>query len=129
LAPRSACTGLIIAKPAGRRDVYMSQVRNDPGAIERLARHGREVEADDPTFQSRAIGTSAVSGLVPPQYLTDLWAQLARAGRPVADLCTRLPLPPDGMSVNFSRITTGTTAAIQASEGASVSNTDATTHF
>jgi HK97 family phage major capsid protein len=111
--------------PSFIRDVYMSQVRNDPGAIERLARHGREVEADDPTFQSRAIGTSAVSGLVPPQYLTDLWAQLARAGRPVADLCTRLPLPPDGMSVNFSRITTGTTAAIQASEGASVSNTDA----
>jgi hypothetical protein len=66
-----------------------------------------------------------VVGLVPPQYLAEQYAELARAGRPAADACTKLPLPPEGMTVNISRITTGTSAAIQASEGASLSATDA----
>jgi HK97 family phage major capsid protein len=110
--------------PGFMRDIYLHQIKGDPVAGERLARHGHEVETDDPTWQARAIGTGAVSGLVPPQYLTDLWAQLARAGRPVANLCTPMPLPADGVTINVSRITTGSAAAVQATENTAVSSQD-----
>jgi HK97 family phage major capsid protein len=113
--------------PSFFRDLALSQVFRDPSATERLARHQHEMTVDGRpgTRQERAIGTGAVTGLVPPAYLAERYAELARAGRPAADACTKLPLPEQGMTVNISRITTGTSAAIQASEGASVSATDA----
>jgi len=70
-------------------------------------------------------GTTAnYAGLVMPQYLTQLAAELARAGRPFADQCTNLPLPDDGMTINISRVTTGSSAAAQAAENNAVSETD-----
>ena len=108
------------------RDLALGQVFQDPAAQQRLSRHARETEVDGLAGpQQRAIGTGAVSGLVPPQYLVEQFAELARAGRPVANAVTALPLPPDGMTVNISRITTGTSAASQASENAGVSETNA----
>jgi HK97 family phage major capsid protein len=109
------------------RDLAMGQVLRDPGALDRLARHSREIEVDMPAVgqQQRAIGSGAVTGLVPPAYLTAQFAELARAGRPVANACTGLPLPPEGMTVNISRITTGTSAASQSTENSAVSQTDA----
>ena len=107
-------------------DLARSQVFRDPSATERLARHQHEMTVDGrPGSQERAIGTGAVTGLVPPAYLAQQYAELARAGRPAADACTKLPLPDQGMTVNISRITTGTSAAIQATEGAGVSETNA----
>jgi HK97 family phage major capsid protein len=113
-------------RPGFYRDLALGQVFQDPAAGQRLARHAREVEVDGAAgVQMRAIGTGAVAGLTPPQYLVDQFAELARAGRPVASAVTSLPLPEDGMSVNLSRITTGTSTASQASENAAVSQTDA----
>jgi HK97 family phage major capsid protein len=113
-------------EPSFFRDLALSQVFRDPAATERLARHQHEMTVDGrPGTQQRAIGSSAVVGLVPPQYLAEQYAELARAGRPVADACTKLVLPAEGLTVAISRITTGTSAAIQASEGAGVSETNA----
>jgi HK97 family phage major capsid protein len=112
--------------PSFFKDLALSQVFRDPSATERLARHQNEMAVDGRpgTQQQRAIGTAAVVGLVPPQYLAERYAELARAGRPAADACTKLPLPEQGMTVNISRITTGTSVAVQASEGAAVSETN-----
>jgi HK97 family phage major capsid protein len=110
--------------PSYLRDLVAHQLSRDPAAGERLARHGREVETDDPTFTARAVNTGAVSGLVPPQYLVELFAEYARAGRPVANLCQPLPLPDHGLSVNISRITTPTTVGVQTAENAGISNQD-----
>lgn len=96
---------------------------NDPRADERIRQHMREVDADG--VEVRDVGTGAFAGLVVPQYLTDLVAPVRRAGRPTADIANSHELPPDGMTVNISRITTGTSAAIQATENAGVSETDA----
>lgn len=93
---------------------------NDPAAAERLARH-----QSAHTPQERAIGTGAVVGLVPPEYLTDLVAPLARNTRPLANAVRALPLPDTGMTVNISRVTTGTSADVQATENSAVSETDA----
>lgn len=111
-------------RPTFLQDLYRSQVQRDPSASERLARHGAEVEVEHPDFTKRAAGTGAVSGFVPPQYLVDLWAELARAGRPVADLCTTLPLPETGMTFSVPRITTGTATGVQTAENTTVSSTD-----
>lgn len=92
---------------------------HDPSAAERLRRHQAQAEVE-----TRDVGTGAFAGLVVPQYLTDLVAPVRRAGRPVANIAARHPLPPSGMTVNISRITTGATATAQASENAAVSETD-----
>lgn len=103
----------------------------DYEAQARLARHMVEERVErgdqlvrDADQQQRAAGTGAFAGLVVPQYLTDLYAPAAAARRPFADACRPHELPPQGMTVNISRITTATSTALQASENTAVSETD-----
>lgn len=100
------------------QDMYMSQAYGDIEATERLRSH-----RDEMAVEHRAGTTASMSGLVVPQYLTQLAADLARAGRPFADQCTQLPLGNDGMTINIGRVTTGATAAVQAAENDAVSET------
>ena len=101
------------------QDMYNSQFNGDIDASDRIRRHREEM-----AIEHRDGTTASYAGLVVPQYLTQLAAELSRAGRPFADQCTNLPLPDSGMSINISRGTTGSSAAAQASENAAVSETD-----
>ena len=103
------------------KDAFNAQFKQDFSAQDRLARHMREEEVE------RRDGTTAnFEGLVVPQYLTDLAAPLARAGRPTADFATnKIALPAAGMTLNISRMTTGTSTAIQQTQATDVSETDA----
>lgn len=108
--------------PSFLKDLYAVQVKNDPQAGERLSRHGREVEA---TMSVRAgVDTSTVPSFVPPSYVVDLFADYARAGRPVANLLTSLPLPPTGLTVTIPKVTTPTTVGVQSTENTALSNQD-----
>ena len=100
------------------KDFIDSVVSKDVAASERIQRHQQEM------VLTRDGTTASFAGLVVPQYLTDLAAPLARAGRPFADQCRNLPLPDSGMTLNISRVTTGSTAAIQATENSAISETD-----
>jgi HK97 family phage major capsid protein len=103
------------------KDAFAAKFSNDYSAQERLARHTREEEVE-----RRDVGTGNFAGLVIPQYLVDLAAPLARAGRPTADFATnKMVLPPAGMTLNISRMTTGTSTAVQAAENDAVSETNA----
>jgi HK97 family phage major capsid protein len=103
------------------KDAFTAKFSNDYAAQERLARHTREEEVE-----RRSVGTGNFAGLVIPQYLVDLAAPLARAGRPTADFATnKMLLPAAGMTLNISRMTTGTSTAIQAAENDAISNTNA----
>lgn len=103
------------------KDAFTAKFSNDYAAQERLARHTREEEVE-----RRSVGTGNFAGLVIPQYLVDLAAPLARAGRPTADFATnKMALPAAGMTLNISRMTTGTSTAVQAAENDAVSNTNA----
>lgn len=104
------------------RDAWASQRRG--ARIERMDRHLSEVRVDQGQYLERANGTANWSGLAVPQYLTDLFAPVARTGRPLADVCRRHDLPPVGMTVNIGRGTTGTSTAVQASQGDPVSETN-----
>lgn len=104
-------------------DAYRSQ-RGDFEARERLERHGREMVAAGELPESRDVGTGAFGALVVPQYLTELYAEVARAGRPTANVVRSLPLPDEGMTLNIPRGTTGTATAEQSSENTAVQETD-----
>lgn len=109
--------------PDGKNNFLMdaySAHRGNPAAIERIRQHNHEEQVE-----RRDIGTSAMTGLVVPQYLVDLVAPKARAGRPYAEICDKQPLPADGMTINISKITTGTATAIQATENSSIQETNA----
>ncbi len=106
-------------------DVVRGTLFNDFAAGERLARHMHEERVERPEYLERAVGTGAFTGLVVPQYLTDLYAPATAALRPFADICNSHELPPDGMTVNISRITTATSVALQATENTAVSETNA----
>ena len=128
--PKNTATTKIVSEPrtytpeSGASfiaDAFNAQFRNDYAANERLARHTREE-----SIERRDVGTANFSGLVIPQYLVDLAAPFARAGRPTADFATnKHALPAAGMTLNISRMTTGTSTAIQASENSAVSETNA----
>jgi HK97 family phage major capsid protein len=105
-------------------DVARTHLGIDPAASERLARHMTEEHVERAEFFQRAAGTGAFAGLVVPQYLTDLYAPAAKASRPFADICNPHDLPPEGMVVNISRITTATSTAVQSSENSAVSETN-----
>jgi hypothetical protein len=110
------------------RDLATQFLYNDPGAAERLNRHmaeerverGAQIEG----MLDRAAGTGAFAGLTVPQFLTDFYAPAARALRPLADAMRKHDLPSQGMTVNISRITTGTSVAVQAAENTGVSETN-----
>ncbi|QFZ75093.1 hypothetical protein GFH48_19090 [Streptomyces fagopyri] len=105
-------------------DVSRQFLYQDVEASHRLAQHMREERVERAEYMKRAVGTGAFAGLTVPQYLTDLYAPATANLRPFADACNRHDLPDSGMSVNISRITTGSSAALQASENAGVSETD-----
>lgn len=110
-------------------DMYRARFMGDTEAAQRLQRHGaqqlvmwRDRGIDT---QLRDVGTPAFAGLTVPQYLIDQFAPLARAGRPYANSVMGMQLPSSGMTLNISRLTTGTAVAAQANENAAVQETDA----
>jgi len=99
-------------------DAYNAQFNNDFAARERLARHMSEEKVE-----RRDVTSANFAGLVVPQYLTDLAAPYARAGRPVADAARKHELPAAGLTLNISKVTTGSAVA-QQTEGAAVQETN-----
>lgn len=106
------------AKTSFFRDAYNAQFNSDAGAQERLNRHMAEEQ-----IERRDVGSAAFAGLMVPQFLTDLAAPFARAGRPFADAVRKLELPPEGLTLSISKVTTGSAVA-QQTEGAAVQETN-----
>ena len=100
------------------RDAFAAQVLGDFDARERISRHLQEEK-----IEKRDVGTGAFAGLVVPQFLTDLAAPFARAGRPFADVVRKHPLPQSGMVLSISKVTTGSAVAEQ-TEGSAVQETN-----
>jgi hypothetical protein len=113
--------------PKGSRfllDVARGFQGRDPSANERLARHQREFEVDNPRLAMRAASTSgSFAGLIVPQFLTEMYAPLARQMRPLADCMNHHDLPNEGMTVNVPLLSTGTSVGIQSPENNAGSST------
>ena len=100
------------------RDAYSAQFNNDFQAQERLARHMQEERVE-----RRDVTSANFAGLMVPQFLTDLAAPFARAGRVAADLARKHQLPAQGLTLSISKVTTGSATALQ-TEGAAVQETN-----
>jgi len=105
-------------------DISRQFLHQDVEAASRLSRHMAEERVERAEYLNRAVGTGAWTGLTVPQYLTDMYAPATAALRPFADICNKHPLPDSGMSVNISRVTTASTAALQANQNDAVSETN-----
>ncbi len=104
-------------------DVAASFVGNHDAQM-RLNSHMAEERVERGDVLNRASGTGAFTGYVVPQYLVDMNVAAVTPARPFADICAKHVLPETGMTVNLSRITTGTSVDDQSAENAPVSETD-----
>jgi HK97 family phage major capsid protein len=111
-------------------DAFRAQMMGDVTSRQRLERHMQEVivEREAPARQgdpqTRAVSTGSFGGLIVPQYLIGLAARVMRAGRPIANVVARLPLPEQGMTLSIPRGTTGAAVSSQATENSALQNTD-----
>lgn len=105
------------------RDLFAARQNGDRQASERLRRN------DAQTVEKRALTTAAGAGgeFAPPLWLVDEFVALARAGRVFADSLHPGVLPAGVSSINLPKVASGTSEAVQASENATVSQTDLTT--
>lgn len=91
-------------------------------AVDRIERHMREAR-----IEQRDITSSTLNGLIPPQYILDQAAALARSGSPFANIIPTFALPDTGMTVYVTRITTGTQVNVQTENNASAETDIVTT--
>lgn len=100
------------------RDAFAAQFMNDYAANERLARHMNEERVE-----RRDVTSANFAGLIVPQFLTNLAAPFARAGRPFLNAARKHQLPNEGLTISISKVTTGSATAVQ-TEGAAVQETN-----
>ncbi len=110
------------------KDLALAQTQGDFEARERLNRHAEEVRVEPEYQEFRDLNRADGSGghFVPPAFLMGQWIELARAGRPTANLFNTLPLPPGTDSINIPRVLTGTATAIQPADNDPVQEVDLT---
>jgi len=99
-------------------DAFRAQIMNDYDAQQRISRHMNEEK-----IERRDVTSTNFAGLVVPQFLTDLAAPFARAGRPFLDVARKHTLPDAGLTLSISKVTTGSATAVQ-TEGAAVQETN-----
>jgi HK97 family phage major capsid protein len=99
-------------------DAFRAQVLGDYDARERLSRHMNEERVE-----RRDVTSANFAGLIVPQFLTELAAPFARAGRPFLDVARKHALPAEGLTISISKVTTGSATAVQ-TEGAGVQETN-----
>jgi len=123
--------------------------RGNPGeARARLERHATEMDVElarrsakrsteqraavqGASFERRAAGSTTGSAgyFIPPLWLEDQWIKYLRFGRPFVNSLRQVDLPEGTNSINIPSVTTGTSAAIQTADNASVSSTDLVASF
>jgi HK97 family phage major capsid protein len=110
------------------RDLAAANIQGDYEARERLQRHAEEVKVEPEYKEYRDLNRADGSGgaFVPPAWLMGQYIELARAGRPTANLFNTQPLPPGTDSINIPRVLTGTATAVQPQDNDPVQEVDLT---
>lgn len=106
--------------------------RGDSEARERLERNQKAVLDKLGEAEGRDLDSTTAAGgaFLPPIYLSELWVDVARGGRPFADALAAagqaMPLPDLGLSITLPSMDTGATVSEEV-DNAAVSETDAAT--
>jgi HK97 family phage major capsid protein len=109
-------------------DLYRSTKGSDPASRERLNRHAAH------QGETRAVGNTNAAGgsggeWAPPEWMINEWVNLIRPGRILANLFSHEDVPFGISSLNYPKLLTGTTVAIQSTQNTALSSTDPTTGF
>lgn len=96
---------------------------DNPGAKERLERHGEEMRADK-EMRDVVSTDPGTASFIPPLYMGTEWIDKEVAGRPFADAVAKIPLSPTGKQMDFPRTQTPPAVTVAASEAAAVNETD-----
>jgi HK97 family phage major capsid protein len=121
--PGGSTSGGVYRRGSGESfflDLARSVTSNDRTVHQRLADHQEEQRAN-----SRVTG--AGGEFVPPLWLIDQFAPLARPARAFADVMTNLDLPVGTDSINVPKIATGSLVGWQSADNAAVASQDLTT--
>lgn len=96
-------------------DLYRAQRYGDRSAMDRLEKNSVMVRThlDSSGLEYRESGTTETQGFIPPIWMAEEWAKLARPGRAIADRMQSLPMPPDGLTAQIPKVSTGLTEAAQ----------------
>jgi HK97 family phage major capsid protein len=110
------------------RDLFKVTVDRDQSAIDRLTRHSAYQN------ETRAVGNTNAAGgsggeWAPPSWMIDEWIGLIRPGRVTANLFSHEDVPMGISSLNYPKLLTGTTVALQSTQNSALSSTDPTTGF
>lgn len=111
-----------VYRPGGEHSWFRDAIaaaRGDRMAAERI---DRQQVVD--LLEARDVNTGNFGALIVPQYLPEAYAEVLRSGRVTMNICNNLPLPPEGMTLNIPRGTTGTAVAAQSDENTAVQETD-----
>jgi HK97 family phage major capsid protein len=94
--------------------------------VERLPVRLQRVIEEHGLAEKRAVSRidGSAGEFVPPVWLLEEYAGLARAGRPFANEVRQIPLPPKTDSVNIPRITTGSLTGSQQQDNQAVTSQD-----
>ncbi|MBB3752602.1 HK97 family phage major capsid protein [Mycolicibacterium sp. BK634] len=119
------------------QDFALTQLnRADEGAKERLRRHVIDVDTSKELRKWAKVGdefrnldrNDGTGGeFVPPLWVMEEFAEVARSGRPYANLVPNRPLPPKTDSISIPKVLTGTATEIQTADNANISEVDLTT--
>lgn len=109
------------------RDMMMAAHPSDPdqAARERLARHRREAEVE--LRDMTTTDTTSVGEMIPPLWAVDMYAPIARAGRPLANNIGSMDLPRGTDVVIIPRVTTGGSVHFQTAENTTIAEQDMVT--
>jgi HK97 family phage major capsid protein len=112
------------------RDLFKANTVRSQDAVDRLNRHASYVAQNE----SRAVGNTNAAGgsggeWAPPAWIVDEWIGLIRPGRITANLFRHEDVPKGISSLNYPKLLTGTTVALQSTQNSALSSTDPTTGF
>jgi HK97 family phage major capsid protein len=107
------------------RDMIAANQYRDEGALERIARHRREVEVERRDMS--ATDTTSMGEIIPPLWAVDDLAMLARAGRPFANQWRSGPLPAGTDVIIIPQVTTGGSVHYQVTQNSAVAEQDMVT--
>jgi HK97 family phage major capsid protein len=96
------------------RDLTRSRMYGDLEAAKRLVEHNRALNTTDDG-----------PGVVPPRWLTEEFAEIARQGRSLANVVRNIPLGDDPRPLTLPKQTAGAGVAEQSVENSEVDDTDA----
>lgn len=106
-------------------DLHMATRNGDQAAIARLQRHSAEMAVE--TRASTTTDTSSLGEMVPPLWLVERFAAIARAGRPLCNAIGSMPLPRGTENIIVPKVTTGGSVHFQTAQNTAIATQDMVT--